>query len=183
MTKMVSLADKLGKVLGNDVSKYTKAMEKRLEGEVETRRDVKMIEMSEDEMLYTLDSNRGVVYVGTQDHFDWSDRQGLYPKKISEDRALHLVNNDKWVIHHDEPLTDDMINDVKRFNNDKAVADAMNHFVGLDWDDDSDGKIRRRNKDKEDTVARKKQRQRKVVYSSDDSIPVYGYDEDWDGKE
>ncbi|MGW8177474.1 MAG: hypothetical protein ACWGQW_01575 [bacterium] len=194
-TKMVSVAHALSEALGADAKKYEKAMAKRLEQESQDSLPFETLDLRDGEFPYILKNNEGTVYVGTQDNFDWLVCHGEFPEKISEDMALHYHQEKSWPLVHDAPIHPDLINDIRaqmesrrKFLMDKEMLDLEEDDSWDDWDDEEEDvpplrreeRKDRKQREKERTIQRRKQRERKIIYRSDDAeVPVYGYDEDW----
>lgn len=198
-SKMVSVAHALGEALGQDSTKYEEAMAQRLERETVDNMTSDALptslELRAFEFLYALRAQPGTVYIGTQDHFDWAERNGDEPYPIDEAAALYFINNESWVVSRDEPLKPSVLEDIRSYRKDKAeqakrfemTAVDLEDDPWLDFEEDEEDKqpLKRRErkdkklKDKERTIQRRKQRERKIVYR-DESIPLYAYDEDWE---
>lgn len=191
-TKMVSVAHALSEALGSDSEKYEEAMAKRLalESQESLPSDIlSSLGLKDGHFPYI--TSKEVVFVGDQDHFDWTRRDGANPRVISEELALYYINKCGWELMFDEPMDPDVIKDIQEYREDKIRTAAINDMRSMDLEDDwlnwedkqpkRRGHEDKRRKDKERTLQRKKQRQRKVIYSSnDEELPVYGYEEDWE---
>lgn len=196
-TKMVSVAHALSEALGSDSEKYEEAMAKRLalESQESLPSDIlSSLGLKDGHFPYI--TSKEVVFVGNQDHFDWTRRNGANPRVISEELALYYINKCGWELMFDEPMNPDVIKDIQEYREDEIRTAAVNDMRSMDledpwadWEDDWEDKrpIKRRERkdkrqtEKERTLQRKKQRERKIVYrSDDDDFPVYGYAEDWE---
>jgi hypothetical protein len=191
-TKMVSLAHALGEALGKDSTKYEEAMAQRLEQEsLESLPSDALppsLDLKDGSFPYVLRRQVGTVFVGTQDHFDWAERNGEYPHKLTTDAAHYYIREESWNVRYDGPLNPAAVQNIKEYRKELARQRAYieDEGIDLDWEEDvvplkRDERKDRRRRDKMKTLQRKRQRERKIVYrSGDNEVPVFGYDDDWE---